>query len=145
MPTPTLPVLEIDTGGQWIDRLALEISAAVQDGGARLKLTPDNLGELTIAIRTGDTGASVVITTQDEAVRSMLAGAQDRLASEARSHGLRLADVQTHLSGDNGATPQQHSRQMPQPLGWDGDKQPKRMMRIESDNHKEALSTGRWA
>lgn len=145
MPVATLSVLDIDSGGQWIDRLALEISTAAKDGGARLKLTPDNLGELTIAIRTGDSGASVVITTQDEAVRSMLAGAQERLVSEARAHGLRLADVQTHLSGDSGAAPQQNSHQLPQPVMWDGDKQPKRMMWMQSDNHEEALSTGRWA
>lgn len=144
-PAPALPVLDIDSGGQWIDRLALEISTAAKDGGARLKLTPDNLGELTIAIRTGESGASVVITTQDEAVRSMVAGAQDKLAGEARSHGLRLADVQTHLSGDSGAAAQQNSRQTPQPALWDGDKQPKRTMWMQSDNHEEALSTGRWA
>lgn len=141
----TLPVLDVDAGGQWLDRLALEISACAASGGMRLKLSPDNLGELSIVVSDGDSGASVVITAQDEGVRSAIAGAQDRLMAEARANGLRLADVQTGLAGESNTGTREHMRQSPQAAMPERFDQPKRTMRPEIANHERANPAGRWA
>lgn len=141
----TLPVLDVDAGGQWLDRLAVEISARAASGGVRLKLSPDNLGELSIAVSNGDSGASVTITAQDEGVRAAIAGSQDRLMAEARAQGVRVVDVQTGLAGESSTGTREHMRQSPQTAMPERFNQPKRSIGQEVANHERANPAGRWA
>ncbi|HEY0327199.1 MAG TPA: flagellar hook-length control protein FliK [Allosphingosinicella sp.] len=94
-------VLDLAGGSQWLDQLTDEIGRATEGSGPlRFRLTPESLGELKVEISQGDRGAIVRMTVATEAAQAALADAQPRLAAEARAQGVKIAETQVDLAGN---------------------------------------------
>jgi flagellar hook-length control protein FliK len=101
-------VLNLAGGSEWLDQLSEEIGRATDGSGPlRFRLTPESLGELKVEISQSDRGAVVRMTVTTEAAHAALADAQPRLAAEARAQGVRIADTQVDLAGNQA---QQHQQ-----------------------------------
>lgn len=100
--------LDLARDSAWLDQLARDIAAtAGGDSKLQFKLNPEHLGSLHVEVIRHDDGASVRMTTESEAARSMLSDAQGRLVAEARHHGMRITETNVDLGrngggGDNG-------------------------------------------
>jgi len=118
--------LDLARDGQWLDRLARDIAASA-DGNARLRfqLNPEHLGSLHVEVARGADGASIRLTADSEAARSILASAEHRLLAEARAQGVRIAETRIDL-GQQGMS--QHQGQQPKrevrTIGTGRDEQP---------------------
>ncbi|WP_243406141.1 flagellar hook-length control protein FliK [Sphingosinicella sp. YJ22] len=101
-------VLDLAGGSEWLDQLSQEIGRAADGSGPlRFRLTPESLGELKVEISQSDRGAIVRMTVATEAAQAALADAQPRLAAEARAQGVRIAETQVDLSGNQAQQNQQ--------------------------------------
>jgi len=82
-------------GGQWIDRVAQEITQLAQGTGhSRFQLSPPNLGRIQIDIRQAEGGGSHVqmLTETSEAAQRLRDG-QSSLQSDARIAALSLGTI----------------------------------------------------
>lgn len=101
--------LSVGRDGQWLDTLARDIAAtAGKDGQLSFRLDPQHLGSLTVHISHSADGASIRMTADTEAGRSMLADAQPRLAAEAKAQGLTLRESSVDLGGSGAGNSGQH-------------------------------------
>lgn len=101
-----------DWTGQMIDRIAaLRDSAEAAD--TRIKLAPENLGALEVAIRRDGDRIHVHFTADNPAARQLIAEAAPRLAELADARGVKLG--QTSVESGNGGqqAPQRDARQQP--------------------------------
>lgn len=90
--------LDLVGDDQWLDRLARDIArTGAGDEPLRFRLHPQTLGHLQVELAQGDRGATVRLTVETEAARSILIDAQPRLAAEARAQGVRLAGTEVDL------------------------------------------------
>lgn len=98
-----------------IDRIeTLRDDANAHD--TRIKLTPDALGSVDVAVRQDGDRVHVRFTAQHEATRALIAEAQPRLTELASARGVRIGDTSVttdSAGGGNGAAPQ--PRPTPQP------------------------------
>jgi len=104
--------LDTARDGEWLDRLARDIAAsATQSNRMKFQLNPEHLGSLHIELSHGADGVSIRIAPDSDAGRAMLAGAEPRLAAEARAQGLRVADARIDLNYQGGGqnAPQQRA------------------------------------
>ncbi len=86
--------IDMTVGGQWIDRMAKEITAlAAGTGHSRFQLSPPNLGRIQIDVWQGESGGKVQLLTEtDEAARHLREG-QSSLQSDARLSALQLNSI----------------------------------------------------
>lgn len=106
--SPTALDLARDSG---LERMIAHIETLRDDADARdtrIRLVPDSLGGVDVAVRQEGDRVHVHFTVEQEATRSLLADAQPRLTELAAARGLRIGDssVSTESGGGNGATPQ---------------------------------------
>jgi len=113
--TITGPDQPIDTRHDgWLDRLidridALRDAANAQD--TRVRLIPDALGKIDVALRKSDDGVQVHFTAEVPATRQLLADAQPRLAQLAEQRGLKLAETSVGWAGSQAQAQSQHQQQ----------------------------------
>ena len=111
--------LTITSDGQWLDQLARDIATtAGADGKLSFHLNPEHLGSLTVEVTRGAEGASVRLTADTDAARTILIDAQPKLAAEARAQGVKIAETHVDLGGQN-ATQQgmrQQGQAQPEPM-----------------------------
>ena len=102
-------VIDMGVGGQWIDRVAKEITALAEGNGhSRFQLSPPNLGRLQIDVWQGEGGGRVQLLTEtDEAARRLQ---QDRasLQADARLSAVSIDQIVIERApGGLGASPDQ--------------------------------------
>ena len=102
---------------QWmegmIDRIETLRDASPTQGETRIRLSPDALGDVEVAIRTSDDGRVHVHFSSDNAdAGRLLADAQPRLVQLAESRGLKLGGMQVDVG-----TQQQPSQRQAQDQG----------------------------
>ena len=104
--------LPIDDGGAWIDRLAGDIAAMRAPGGVlRFHLSPDTLGPVAVAMRHGDDGCGITITTDTVRACALMTDARDRLLDQLRVTGMGAASIDVEV----GQPPQHGGRFQPPP------------------------------
>ena len=97
-----------DTGLQrMIDRIEV-LRDTADAGDTRVRLVPDALGSIDVAVRQEGDRVHVRFTAEQEATRALIADAQPRLTELAAARGLRIGDtsVSTDLAGGGGTMPQ---------------------------------------
>ncbi len=92
--------LDLAQDGEWLDQLARDIArSGGSEGPMRFRLNPQTLGHLQVEVAQGDKGASIRLTVETEAARTIIADAQPRLMAEARAQGVRVAETHVDLAG----------------------------------------------
>lgn len=87
-------VIDMSSGGQWIDGLAKEIATlASGTGQGSFRLSPEHLGPMRVDIRQGDLGAEISLTVQTAAAESALRQDSDRLKNDAQLSAVRVHEV----------------------------------------------------
>jgi flagellar hook-length control protein FliK len=129
--TPQVPLgqalanhhLAIASDGQWLDQLARDIATtASPEGKLRFQLNPEHLGSLQVEVTRGAEGASLRLTADTDAARTILIDARPRLEAEARAQGVRIAETHVDLGGQNagqgaaGESPGRQAAQDQQPF-----------------------------
>ncbi|MGW8189945.1 flagellar hook-length control protein FliK [Sphingomonas hankookensis] len=96
---PTLDTRQPQWVEGMIDRIqTLRESSASNSGETRIRLSPDALGDVEVAIRTGDDGKLHVHFASDNAdAGRLLAEAQPRLVQMAEARGLKLGGMQVDV------------------------------------------------
>lgn len=103
--------------GEWLDQLAKDIARTGGDGQLRFELNPENLGSLHVEVSQGAAGASVRLTADTEAARTIIADARPQLIAEARAQGVRIAETHVDLgsgSHSQAGNGQRDGREMPE-------------------------------
>ena len=96
-----------------IDRIE-RLRDAADATDTRIRLVPDALGQVDVAVRRDGDTVHVHFTAEQAATRTLLADAQPRLAEIAEARGLRLG--QTGVDGGTGGQPdQRHDAPRPAP------------------------------
>lgn len=120
-PALELPIeaqLDLARDGEWLDQLAKDIArTATGDGTLRFKLNPEHLGSLQVEVTQGAAGASVRLTADTEAARTLIADARPQLIAEARAQGVRIAEAHVDLgsgSQSHGGGAQRDGRDLPE-------------------------------
>lgn len=121
-PAPAEPVIEqqldLAREGEWLDRLAKDIArTAAGEGHLRFRLNPEHLGSLHVELTQGSSGASVRLTADTEAARTILVDAQPRLVAEARAQGVKIAETHVDLGSQSQSSAgggQRDGRDLPQ-------------------------------
>lgn len=84
-------VIDMGVGGQWIDRVAREITALAQGSGhSRFQLSPPNLGRLQIDVWQGEGGGRVQLLTETDEAAQRLRQDQASLQADVRLSALSL-------------------------------------------------------
>jgi flagellar hook-length control protein FliK len=83
----------------------------------RVRLSPENLGELSVAVRVDGASVTAQVTTHDAATHAVLASSGDGLAKTLAAAGLRLDGFTVSLAG---GAPQDFGRGSAQPQGERG-------------------------
>ncbi len=87
-------VIDMGSGGQWIDGLAREIAALSKgEGQGSFRLSPEHLGPMRVEIRAGDQGANVTLTVETKAAEAMLVQDRHLLKADAQLSALRIGEV----------------------------------------------------
>ncbi len=87
-------VIDMGSGGQWIDGLAREIAALSKgEGQGSFRLSPEHLGPMRVDIRAGDQGANVTLTVETKAAEAMLVQDRHLLKADAQLSALRIGEV----------------------------------------------------
>lgn len=87
-------VIDMSSGGQWIDSLAKEIATlSAGTGQGSFRLSPEHLGPLRVDIRRDDTGMQVQMTVETQAAEAALSRDSDSLKNDARLSALHISDV----------------------------------------------------
>lgn len=87
-------VIDMSSGGQWIDGLAKEIATlASGTGQGSFRLSPEHLGPMRVDIRQGDLGAEISLTVQTAAAESALRQDSDALKNDAQLSAVRVHEV----------------------------------------------------
>lgn len=104
--------IDMTVGGQWIDRVAKEITALAQGTGhSRFQLSPPNLGRIQIDVWHGEEGGKVQLLTEtDEAARQLRDG-QSSLQADARLAALQLNSITIDRAATGFDTPRDQGNQ----------------------------------
>lgn len=87
-------VIDMSSGGQWIDGLAKEIATlASGTGQGSFRLSPEHLGPMRVDIRHGDLGAEISLTVQTAAAETALRQDSDKLKADAQLSAVRVHEV----------------------------------------------------
>lgn len=87
-------VIDMSVGGQWIDRVAQEITQLAQGTShSRFQLSPPNLGRIQIDIWHGEEGGRVQMLTETDEAAQRLREGQSSLQADARMAALQLGQV----------------------------------------------------
>ncbi|AUW57971.1 hypothetical protein C1T17_07490 [Sphingobium sp. SCG-1] len=87
-------VIDMGSGGQWIDGLAREIAALSKgEGHGSFRLSPENLGPMRVDIRPGEQGANVTLTVETKAAESMLMQDRNLLKADAQLAAVKIDEV----------------------------------------------------
>lgn len=109
----TLPNLNVLHNDAWLDQLSRDIAAVADDGGRlQFKLAPPSLGKLDIALEQKPEGLSVLMRTETQEARTILASSQPQLVQDLSARGIRIADAQVSTSGGD-ASPRHNSNGQP--------------------------------
>lgn len=111
---PTLDTRQPQWVEGMIDRITTlrEAAGANGSGETRIRLSPDALGNVEVAIRTGDDGKLHVHFNSDNAdAGRLLAEAQPRLVQMAEARGLKLGGMQVDVGSQQSQQSQQSQRQ----------------------------------
>lgn len=110
---PTLDTRQPQWVEGMIDRITtLREASGTNDGETRIRLSPDALGDVEVAIRTGDDGKLHVRFNSDNAdAGRLLAEAQPRLVQMAEARGLKLGGMQVDVGSQQSGQSQQSQRQ----------------------------------
>ena len=103
---------------QWLDRLVdrIEILRDAADArDTRVRLIPDALGKIDVAIRKEGDVVHVQFTAEVPATRQLLADAQPRLAAIAETRGVRLGQSSVDAGGAQGQQPRPEHHHRPAP------------------------------
>jgi flagellar hook-length control protein FliK len=112
------PVLDL-RGNEWIGEMIETIEQLRDAAGpasagtteTRLRLAPDALGSVDVAIRQEGEQLSVRITAETQAARTILADAAPKLAELAEARGLKLGSSPTEHSSGGGLADRQPRQQ----------------------------------
>lgn len=99
--------------GAMIDRIEA-VRDAARAGDTRIRLVPDSLGQVDIAIRHEGDRIHVHFATETQAARQLLTDAQPRLNELAEARGVKLGQT-TVDSGTAGSGQQQNATRQPMP------------------------------
>ncbi len=110
---PTLDTRQPQWVEGMIDRITtLREASGTNDGETRIRLSPDALGDVEVAIRTGDDGKLHVRFNSDNVdAGRLLAEAQPRLVQMAEARGLKLGGMQVDVGSQQSGQSQQSQRQ----------------------------------
>ncbi len=99
--------LTADTGLQrMIDRIET-LRDTADAGDTRVRLIPDALGSIDVAVRQDGDRVHVRFTAEHEATRALIAEAQPRLSELAAARGVRIGDTSVSTgTGGSGTAPQ---------------------------------------
>lgn len=87
-------VIDMGVDGQWIDRLAREITQVAEGTGhSRFQLMPPNLGRIQVDLWQGENGGRVHLLTETDEAASRLRDGQSTLQADARLAALSLGQV----------------------------------------------------
>lgn len=102
-------VIDMGVGGQWIDRVAKEITALAQGNGhSRFQLSPPNLGRLQIDVWQGEGGGRVQLLTETDEAAMRLQQDRASLQADARLSALSIDRIVIERApGGFGASPDQ--------------------------------------
>ncbi len=111
---PPLDLSRGDWAGKMVDRIAAMRDAA-EAADTRIRLAPENLGNVDVSIRRDGDRLHVHFTAENPAARQLLAEAAPRLAELAEARGVKLG--QTSVDGGTGGQQQgaPHQPQSNQP------------------------------
>ncbi|WP_294319167.1 flagellar hook-length control protein FliK [uncultured Sphingomonas sp.] len=114
---PTLDTRQPQWVEGMIDRITTLREASDTNGGeTRIRLSPDALGDVEVAIRTGDDGKLHVHFNSDNAdAGRLLAEAQPRLVQMAEARGLKLGGMQVDVGSQQSGQPQRQAQDNPVP------------------------------
>lgn len=102
-------VIDMGVGGQWIDRVAKEITALAEGNGhSRFQLSPPNLGRLQIDVWQGEGGGRVQLLTETDEAAMRLQQDRASLQADARLSALTIDRIVIERApGGLGASPDQ--------------------------------------
>jgi flagellar hook-length control protein FliK len=100
-----------------IETLRDDAGDAAVSRDTRIRLVPDALGSVDVAVQQVGDRVHVHFTTEQDATRALIAEAQPRLTELAAARGVRIGDTttSTDASGGNGAAPQPQPQSRPTP------------------------------
>lgn len=125
----TTATLDLAHDNLWLDQLTKEIVAfASHDGRLRFSLSPPALGDLDVAIQTGDDGVNIQLQPSTESAARIFAAEQPKLVEELRQSGVRLNNSDLlgghHSQGQREHAHMRHSpTQIPDQSNSNGDRQ----------------------
>ncbi|WP_447727577.1 flagellar hook-length control protein FliK [Sphingomonas koreensis] len=113
---PPLDLSRDDWAGKMVDRIAAMRDAA-EAADTRIRLAPENLGNVDVSIRRDGDRLLVHFTAENPATRQMLAEAAPRLAELADARGVKLGQtsVDAGTGGQQGQSGQPHPNQPARP------------------------------
>lgn len=113
---PPLDLSRDDWAGKMIDRI-VTLRDAAEAADTRIRLAPENLGNVDVSIRRDGDRLHVHFTAENPATRQMLAEAAPRLAELADARGVKLGQtsVDAGTGGQQGAPNQPRSHQPARP------------------------------
>lgn len=136
-------VIDMGVAGQWIDRMAREITALAEGGGhSRFTLNPPHLGRLQVDLWQGQDATSVrFVAETDEAARRLGEG-RAALHADARLTALNLASITIEKSALPHESPRDGSGQAQQQATGQGQAQGQHQARAGGDE-AQGERTGR--
>lgn len=119
-------VIDMGIDGQWIDRLAREITQVADGTGhSRFQLMPPNLGRIQVDLWQGEAGGRVHLLTETDEAAMRLREGQSTLQADARLAALSLGQVVIeraaggNLDGQRDPNAQSNPQPQSQPRGQD--------------------------
>jgi flagellar hook-length control protein FliK len=92
-------VIDMGVSGQWIDRVASEISTLAQGtGNSRFTLMPPHLGRIEISLAQAENSTSVHFATETDEATDRIRAAQASLQSDSRLSGLSIGTITVEKS-----------------------------------------------
>jgi flagellar hook-length control protein FliK len=110
---PPLDLSRDDWAGKMMDRIAM-LRDAVEASDTRIRLAPENLGNVDVSIRRDGDRLHVHFAAENPATRQMLAEAAPRLAELADARGVKLGQTSVD-AGTGGQRDQSNQPQSNQP------------------------------
>ncbi|WP_419827957.1 flagellar hook-length control protein FliK [Sphingomonas sp.] len=106
--------IEVARTAIWADGIARDIaSASATSGTAHFTVSPQSLGQVTVAISRDGASADVAITAATADARALIADAQPQLVAEARSHGLDIRHTRFDVAPADAGNTSQTATQTP--------------------------------
>lgn len=95
-------VIDMGVSGQWIDRMAQEISTLAQGTGqSRFTLMPPHLGRIEISLSQSELSTAVHFATETDEAADRIRAAQGNLQADARLAALSIGSITVEKSQQN--------------------------------------------